>query len=47
VLGYAQHIIAEHFDITDKWAKVKCSGQEKGKVSDAASAYFYLLLTVK
>ena len=42
-----QDIIAEHFDITDKWAKVKCLGQEKGTFSDAASAYFYLLLTVK
>jgi hypothetical protein len=36
-----QKIIAEHFNITDKWAKVKCSGQEKGKFLDAASAYFY------
>ncbi len=42
-----QDIIAEHFDITDKWGKVKRLGQEKGKISDAASAYFYLLLTVK
>ncbi len=42
-----QGIIGEHFDITDKWAKVKRSGQEKGKFSDAASVYFYLLLTVK
>ncbi len=42
-----QDIIAEQFNITDKWAKVKRSGQEKGKFSDAASAYFYLLLTVK
>jgi hypothetical protein len=42
-----QDIIAEHFDITDKWAKVKCLGQEKGTFSDAASAYFYLQLTVK
>ncbi len=36
-----QDIIAEHFDITDKWAKVKRLGQEKGKFSDAALAYFY------
>jgi hypothetical protein len=42
-----QDIIAEYFDITDKWAKVKRLGQEKGKFSDVASAYFYLLLTVK
>jgi hypothetical protein len=42
-----QEVVAEHFDITDTWAKVKCLGQEKGKFSDAASAYFYLLLTVK
>ncbi len=42
-----QNIIAEHFNTTDKWAKVKRLGQEKGKISDAASAYFYLLLTVK
>ncbi len=42
-----QDIFAEHFDITDKQAKVKRSGQKKGKFSDAASAYFYLLQTVK
>jgi hypothetical protein len=42
-----QDIIAEHFNINDKWAKVNCSGQVKGKFSDAASACFYLLLTVK
>ncbi len=24
-----QDIISEHFNITDKWAKFKCSGQER------------------
>jgi hypothetical protein len=40
-------IIAKHFNITDEWAKVQRVGQENGKFSDAASTYFYLLLTVK
>ena len=29
-----QDIIAEHFDITDKWAKVKCLGQEKSDATE-------------
>ena len=29
-----QDIIAEHFDITDKWAKVKRSGQEKSDATE-------------
>jgi hypothetical protein len=42
-----QDIIAKHFNITDKWAQVQRVGQENGKFLDAASTYFYLLLTVK
>ena len=40
-------LIAEHFDITDKWNKNYKSGTKKGLISDSASAYYYLLMTVK
>jgi hypothetical protein len=42
-----EDIIAKHFGVTDEWATVKRQGQERGKFSDAASTYYYLLLTVK
>ena len=40
-------LIAEHFDITDKWNKNHKSGTKKGLISDSASTYYYLLMTVK
>jgi hypothetical protein len=42
-----EDIIAKHFGVTDEWATVKRQRQERGKFSDAASTYYYLLLTVK
>jgi hypothetical protein len=42
-----EEIIAKHFGVTDEWATVKRQGQGTGTFSDAASTYYYLLLTVK
>jgi len=42
-----QDLIAEHFDITDTWKKNHQSGTKKGLISDSASTYYYLLMTVK
>jgi hypothetical protein len=42
-----QDNIAKYFGITEGWTKIKCLGQINNKTSDAASTYFYLLLTVK
>jgi hypothetical protein len=39
--------VVHYFDIADEWAKVKQQGKENGKISDCASTYHYLLLTVK
>jgi len=42
-----QDKIATYFNVTEEWAKVKQQGKENGKISDCASTYHYLLLTVK
>ncbi len=39
--------IAKYFGITKEWTETKHLWQKKGKKSDSASFYFYLLLTVK
>jgi hypothetical protein len=39
--------VVEYFDIADEWAKNKKKGTQKGHISDSASTYFFLLLTVK
>ena len=39
--------VVHYFDIADEWAKVKEKGTKKGHISDSASTYFYLLMTVK
>jgi hypothetical protein len=39
--------VAHYFDIADEWAKVKEKGTRRGHISDSASTYFYLLMTVK
>ncbi len=38
--------VVHYFDIADEWAKVKEKGK-KGHISDSASTYIYLLMTVK
>ncbi len=42
-----QDNIAKYFGITKEWTETKRLGQKKGKISNSASFYFYLLLTVK
>jgi hypothetical protein len=42
-----QDNILKYFGITKEWTETKRLGQKKGKISDSASFYFYLLLTVK
>ena len=39
--------VVHYFDIADEWAKVKKKGTKNGHISDSASTYFYLLMTVK
>ena len=39
--------VVHYFDIADEWAKVKKKGTKNGHISDSASTYFCLLLTVK
>ena len=39
--------VVHYFDIADEWAKVKKKGTNNGHISDSASTYFFLLLTVK
>ena len=42
-----QEKIVKYFGITDEWATIKVKAQQKGYISDSASNYFFLLLTVK
>ncbi len=42
-----QDYIAEYYDIATNWEELKKQGEEKGTIADAASAYYYLLKTVK
>ena len=39
--------VVEYFQIVDEWAKVKKMGKQKGHITDSASNYFFLLMTVK
>lgn len=39
--------VVEYFQIVDEWAKVKKTGKQKGHITDSASNYFFLLMTVK
>jgi hypothetical protein len=43
----SQENIVKYFGITDEWATIKVKAQQKGHISDSASTYFFLLLTVK
>ncbi len=38
--------IVKYFGLTDEWATIKVKEQQKGHISDSASSYFFLLLTV-
>ncbi len=42
-----QDYIAEYYDVPTNWEDLKKQGEEKGTIADAASAYYYLLKTVK
>jgi hypothetical protein len=42
-----QDYIAEYYDVATNWEELKKQGEEKGTTVDAASAYYYLLKTVK
>ncbi len=42
-----QDYIAEYYDVATNWEELKKQGREKGTIADAASAYYYLLKTVK
>ncbi len=37
----------KYVGLTDEWATIKVKAQQKGHISDSASSYFFLLLTVK
>ncbi len=39
--------VVKYFEIADEWANVKEKGKQKGQITDSASNYFYLLMTVK
>ena len=39
--------VVKYFDIADEWANVKEKRTRKGHITDSASTYFYLLMTVK
>jgi len=39
--------VVEYFQIVDEWAIVKKTGKQKGHITDSASNYFFLLMTVK
>ena len=39
--------VVKYFDIADEWANVKEKRTQKGHITDSASTYFYLLMTVK
>jgi hypothetical protein len=38
-----QDYIAEYYEIAKDWKALKKQGKEKGTITDAASAYYYLL----
>jgi hypothetical protein len=42
-----QDYIAEYYEVAKDWKRLKKQGKEKGTMADAASAYSYLLKTVK
>jgi hypothetical protein len=42
-----QEDIAEYYEAAKDWKALKKQGKEKGTIADAASAYYYLLKTVK
>jgi hypothetical protein len=42
-----QDYIAEYYNVATNWEELKKQGEEKGTIADAASAYYYLLITVK
>ena len=42
-----QDYIAEYYEVAKDWKVLKKQGEEKGTIADAASAYYYLLKTVK
>ncbi len=39
--------VVKYFDIADEWANVKEKRTQKRHITDSASTYFYLLMTVK
>ena len=39
--------VVKYFDVADVWANVKKKRTQKGHITDSASTYFYLLMTVK
>ena len=39
--------VVKYFDIADEWANVKEKRTRKGHITDSASTYYYLLMTVK
>ncbi len=42
-----QDYIAHYYDVETDWGALKKLGQEKKTITDAASAYYFLLKTVK
>ncbi len=42
-----QDYIVQYYEVTTDWKVLKKQGEEKGTIADAASAYYYLLKTVK
>jgi hypothetical protein len=42
-----QDYMAEYYKVAIDWKVLKKQGKEKGTITDAASAYYYLLKTVK
>ena len=47
VVQNGEEKIVKYFGLTDEWATIKVKAQQKGYISDSASSYFILLLTVK
>ena len=39
--------VVKYFDVVDVWANAKKKRTQKGHITDSASTYFYLLMTVK
>jgi hypothetical protein len=42
-----QDYIAEYYEVQKDWKALKKQGKEKGTIADTASAYYYLIKTVK